>query len=372
MLRGLDDFIKKPLAYRKKFLLNCEIQEKISAFYFHVKVLSKSAVIIYKSDYREMKPEDVILNRMWKQPLEEIPEILLKNPEVTEQMVGWTLSFFYFPVAKPLVIEYDLSEGWSYMLAFAVDEHKKPIDTSIIDLSVLSPKIRNRGYLLKDHTRIQEEKKLAEQAARENTIDSILSFISKLVAESPLHANMVAKSLEEAEGVVLRNGSDIYQVVYNRADIPTKDNRLSLEFFMHSFCSWLRETDYTDLVKSSYVKSVCNLFYAFKRDWLSDEEKMRSFKYYNIQPEDLEAPTFGYYPGTCYDMIPHMLVRDMCMKDKMCDNMFKILVNALKKKKNMSRGESMLITDEDVEAWNTCVKFIKNYTNPMLYLNSRK
>ena len=117
MLRGLDDFMKKPMAYKKKFLYNCTIQEKVSAFYFHVRVLSETRVKVYKSDYKEIKVEDVVLNKMWKAPTEEIPEILLKNPEIASQMIGWTLSFFYFPVEKPLVVEYDLSEGCNRIVA---------------------------------------------------------------------------------------------------------------------------------------------------------------------------------------------------------------------------------------------------------------
>jgi len=371
MLRGLDDFMRKPMAYKKKFLYNCYIQEKVSAFYFHVRILSANRVIVYKSDYKEIKVEDVVLNKMWKDPVEEIPEMFLKNPEISLQMVGWTLSFFYFPVAKPLVVEYDLSEGWKYMLAFATDEHKVPVDISKIDLSIISPLIRSKSYLLKGSSRSDREKAYIDQVLRENTVDAVLKWIEKTIEKSEQESkNMIASSLNNSEGVVLRWKKDIYQVVYNSLEEETKDNRLSLEFFIHSFCQWLSETEYEELVKSTYLASVCSLFCEFKKSWLDDKEKMKTFNYYNIKAEDLEAPTFGYYPGTCYDLIPNKLVREWCIKDKMDDNMFKILLNGLKKPRRNSN--SMLVSEEDTIVWNGCVKMIKSYTNPLGYLNNKK
>lgn len=374
MLRGLDDFMKKPQAFKKKFLTNCEIQEKISAFYFHVRVLSETTVIVYKADYQEIKPEDVIMNKMWREPLEEIPEILLKHPEVTRGLIGYTLSFFYFPVAKPLVVEYDLTEGWKYMLGFAADARKKPVSLEPIveKLSSVSSLIRPRGYVLrKASDRTPVEKATITDAVKSGDISDIFLVIESLIESSSMKGNLVAKTVKESEGIVLRWKGDIFQIVYSKVDRTTKDNRLSLEFFMHSFCRWLDSSDYTDLISSSYVKSVCNLFYEFKKQWLSDESKMISFNYYNIKAEDLEAPTFGYYPGTCYDLIPHKLVRDMCMKDKLYDNMLKILLNALKKPRKKLASESMLMTDNDIDAWNACVKFIRSYTNPISTLNKK-
>lgn len=375
MLRGLDDFLKKPKAYKKRFLLNCEIQEKVSAFYFHVRILSESKVVVYKSDYKEIKQEDIILNKMWKDPVEEIPEILFKNPDVTKQMIGWTLSFFYFPTEKPLVVKYDLSGWWKYLLAFATDEKRRPVDidsiSDWIDLSNYSSLVRHKGYTLKDEERTEEDKKLVEQALRADTVDSMLQWIEKIVDSSDKKTNMIASSLQEAEGVVLRWKGDIYQVVYNSPKRDVKDNRLSLEFFIHSFCRWLRENEWQEQVKSTYVNTVCSLFYCYWKAWMSDKKKLEVFKYYNIKAEDLESPTFGYYPGTCYELITHKQVRELCMNDPLLDNMFKILLNALKKTKTMREG-SMLVSEDDIRVWNDCVAFIKKYANPLEFLNTKK
>lgn len=367
MLRGLDDFILKPTQYKTKFLTNCIIEEKVSAFYFHVKILSKTVIKIYKSDYKEISQEDLIMNKMWKDPYIEIPQILFNNPEVLDQMIGWTLSFFYFPVEKPLLVEYDLSEGWKYMLAFAVDERKKPIDISDIDMSLISTLFRSKPYILKDNKRTEEEKHAIKDAVKTNDVGVLIDLIEDLIDKSDKNSNMLANSLQEAEGLVLRWKGDIYQVVYNAPNEKVKDNRLSFEFFIHMFCQWLKSTDYTECLSHSYIKSVCNLFYCFKKGWLDDNGKDLLLSYYNINPEDLEAPTFGYYSGTYFELIPHKLVREWCMKDKMYDNMFKILLNALKKTRNPSKS-SMLVTEEDTKEWNLCVGNIKKYTRP-LYFN---
>lgn len=367
MLRGLDDFILKPTQYKTKFLTNCIIEEKVSAFYFHVKILSKTVIKIYKSDYKELSQEDLIMNKMWKDPYIEIPQILFNNPEVLDQMIGWTLSFFYFPVEKPLLVEYDLSEGWKYMLAFAVDERKKPIDISDIDMSLISTLFRSKPYILKDSKRTEEEKHAIKDAVKSNDVGVLIDLIEDLIDKSDKNSNMLANSLQEAEGLVLRWKGDIYQIVYNAPNEKVKDNRLSFEFFIHMFCQWLKSTDYTECLSQSYIKSVCNLFYCFKKGWLDDNGKDLLLSYYNINPEDLEAPTFGYYSGTYFELIPHKLVREWCMKDKMYDNMFKILLNALKKTRNPSKS-SMLVTEEDTKEWNLCVGNIKKYTRP-LYFN---
>lgn len=379
MLRGLDDFMKKPQQFKRKFLTNCEIQEKVSAFYFHARILSETTVILYKSDYQEIKPEDVIMNKMWREPIEEIPEILLKHPEVTRGLIGYTLSFFYFPVGKPLIVDYSNTDTWNgvwkYMLGFAVDEkrHSLPLDDITKRLSSITPLVRSRGYILrKSNDRTPVEKANISDMVKTGDVGDVLSLIEDLIDNSDQRENILAKSVQDTEGIVLRWRGDIFQIVYNKSSKETKDNRLSLEFFMHQFCQWLSSTDYTDLIKQSYVKSVCNLFCEFKKQWLNDEEKMTSFKYYNISAEDLEAPTFGYYPGTCYDLIPHKLVREMCMRDKMCDNMLKILLNALKKPRKMPSSGSMLMTDGDIESWNNCVKFIRSYTNPIAALNKKR
>lgn len=372
MIRGLDDFIKNTSKYKKNFLMNCSIYEKISAFYFHVKIVSPAIQILYKSDYHRIMTEDIIMNKMWKDPMIDIPNMFISHPDFTNKHIGWTFSFFYFPVNNPLVVEYDLNGKWKYMLGYVCDNNGNQIDINenLIDFNtnLFNDLCVPFSYKQWDSSLMTvHEKTLINEAIRENTIDGYIKLIERLVNESPKKNLLIPgrKDLSRAEGLILRNDKDIYQIVYNTSRRTVSDNRLSLEFFLHMFCCYLKETDYINLIRENYIKSVCILFNDFRNNWMTEKNNQDKFSYYNITAEDLESPTFGYYPGTCYDMIPHHSVRELCKKDKMSDNMFKILLNGLRKRRN-TKSSSMLMSEEDNMIWNDCVESIKKITKPVI------
>ena len=89
---------------------------------------------------------------------------------------------------------------------------------------------------------------------------------------------------------------------------------------------------------------------------------MQLLKFYNIKPSDLESPTFGYYGGTFYELIPVKAVRELCQKEPFWDNVFKILLNGMKKEKKFTPND-LILTKEDVKTWNTLVGVFSMYDN---------
>lgn len=352
-IKNFNGLTEKPVPYIRKFLETCSINEKISAFYFHVKIVSKNSVGLYRANHTAMLREDIILNSMWKTPAEDFNIILCSHPDFMNDYVGYTFSFFYMPVEQPLGVKYH--SGFRYILSYVKDAqgHTDETKETAERLVALSDLISDNGTVVCDETRSISQKKELDSILKhtgnyDDYIDKLQSFVvNSLVDKSLLHS-------DEPEGFILKSREGLWQIPMNEPEIVTEQpiGRISLEFFMHLFCEYLSQNDYAEHITNSYVKSVCMIFIDF-----CNHIDMKSFDYYNIKAENLASPTFGYYSGTCYELIPVRKVREMCTKSPMYDNMFKILLNGLRRRRKSGTG-SVLLSDKDIEAWNKCSQLI--------------
>lgn len=104
MIKDIKDISKKSKAFIRAFINNCEIEEKIDAHYINVEIISKDTIKIKKSNNKEIDRTDLILNRMWGNVLTTWNYIKIANYEWFNSHIGYTISMFYFPTAKPISI----------------------------------------------------------------------------------------------------------------------------------------------------------------------------------------------------------------------------------------------------------------------------
>ncbi len=374
MIKSLDDIRKRGKEYQRRFLEGCMMTEKVNAFVFHVKVISVKAVRISKGNHKDISTEDIILNSMWRNPIKEIREIFISDPNFMRNHLGEVFSFFYFPVSNPLGTEYK-NEGFRYVLSFVRDKNGKPLSPSRImeiqqHLSVLSDELvcpygiymRLNGFDFEGHMDIHFafDRYMKSELSAKEFVKEILERNACTDMRGWLDDRILAEKPSEAEGYLFRYGNDVYQVIMKepiRRNVP--DNRLSFEFFIHDFCAFLWDDDgwREQMHSTNYVKNVCTLFLRYTDMYYNRD----TFDSYGVKAEDLMSPSNGYYGGTCYDYIPNTKVREMCMNDPMMDSIFKVLLNGLRKTRKMS-SEGMLILKEDNDRWNDCVRRIDALT----------
>lgn len=373
-IKNISKLMEKSASYQKGFLENCHIYEKIASFYFHVKIKNKNTLVFYKSNNKEIEYDDLILNKMWNTPIEDFTKMFLSDKEFMEKCVGFTFSFFYFPVSNPLGIDYSDGQGelsYRYILDHITLPNKNTHSVGYVDEFKKIDKnslIRPIGICLKDSNRTVDEKKSLNESIRSRKNENILKFIYSLIDTEKL----CAPSIQKAEGFILKTDTDVYQIINNSDnEYEVKNNRLALEIFVHSFVDFLNKTEYTDcFVSNNYTINVCHIFLKYKK-WFEENDNAKFFKFYNIKSDDLESPTFGYYGGTFFDLIPVKSVRELCQQEPFWNNVFKILLNGLKKEKKHTPND-LILSSDDIKIWNTLVGVFAVYSNISRTLNLQK
>ena len=349
MIKTFEQLFKMPESYRTEFLENCTFSEKIAAFYFHVKILSDNLIKFYKSDHQEIRNEDIILNRMWQIPIHDFTRIFLTHPEFTKKYIGYTFSFFFFPVPKPFFIEY--KDSFRYVIANIQDKHKKQVNPDTVNLHDLSNLIRNNSVNITDKKRNFTAESLSTP---DSTVKSILNFFH----DNDTPESCCKDNYDNAEGIIMRWKGNNYQIILNSPidkEKMLKVNRLPLEYILKDFARYLKnpENNCTKLLEDNDpIKNICNLFSGYMQS--------ADFNYYKISAEDLKSPNFGYYAGTGYDLIPSAQVRKACRENMLADNIFKVILNAMRRQHKMNKTH-MILNSKELDIINKFSKILYGY-----------
>lgn len=354
MIKKIEALFDKSIKNARDFLSTCTVSEKISAFYIHVIVVSGNCIRVCKADYKEIRIEDVILNRMWSYPTDDFLKLFLQHDDLM-QYTGYTFSFFYLPVSKPFNVEY--RNGIRYILSFVKDKDGKSVDTRKFDLNAYDGRIKKGGIILHDCNRSPAERK--KIALMTNYKEGYNFIMNDLIGEH--NENISCRERKDCEGFILKSGKSDYQILQNETyPDRTKMNRLPMEFVMHDFSRFLSSfPSWTDFIAGNdYSTNVSLLF----NEYVSKYIDRSGYEFYNIKSSDLEAPEFGYYGGTGFEFIPVDRTRKICRQSKLYENIYKILLNGLKRRKKFSSKGMTIMTENDISAWNRCVSLImKNF-----------
>ena len=377
MIKDIEEI--RELGYKNAvaFLEDCQVFEKLDMFYFKMKVVSKSSVLFFKANNKEIKAEDIILASMWKEPIDLLSKVFLSNQEILKKFIGYTFGFFYLPCEKPLRVSYETlynKNKVKYIISDIFDSQGKKIeyeeDSSIKNSLVFAfkdiPQVWTFGIRLFDpNEKLTFDKKALWQVfnkkAKNISIKEILwETLANRYSQSLKEQIFLADSMPE--GIIFKNGYRLYQMILNQEYKQEKlpNSKIGMEVILTLFAKWSLTNDYNDLITTNYVDTVCGLYEAFMSN--------ADFSLYNISAEELEAPTFGYYSGICYDLIPSKRTKELCHQSKFNENVFKILLNGLRRQK--VKDSYQYLTDEYKEVWNQLVKTIQistmaNYSLPL-------
>ena len=91
-IKNITKLMEKSYSYQKGFLENCFIYEKISSFYFHVKIKNRNTLVFYKANNKEIEFNDLLLNKMWNTPIQDFTKMFLSDKEFVEKCVERTFN----------------------------------------------------------------------------------------------------------------------------------------------------------------------------------------------------------------------------------------------------------------------------------------
>lgn len=336
------------------------IEEKIDAFYIHVKMLYPgNRIEISRRNHQVLTQKDFILNRMWQSCSVDLYSEIAKAREETKKFfAGYEFGMFYFPVDTPLRTSY-LSGHPKFLISKIYDSEShdvinrfkengedwnKLVDLflkNVDDFLMFNPMskefvdILNKDHSLKDW-KFETICKLCWK-----------EFPGALLSRDP-------------EGFILRTANrKIYQIKNPDGKYLFKsdmNSRVSFEIILNTFVKFIETSsdNYQDMIGKNYVKSVCNLFERF----IEYIEKNKELEKYFIGEEDIKNPYVGYEGGLNVEMIPSMKTRNLCQENKIYANVFKILLANLCQKKKYE--QMYVMTEAAIQKWNELAAIMKS------------
>lgn len=332
----------------EKFLRQCKIEEKIDAYYVSIKIMSRSMLKFYKGNREEISREDLILNSMWSSLIKDWNMFRQANESWFSSHVGYSVNVFYLPVRKPMLTEY--INGVRYIVASVTETSgtRTPVSASDFDMT------KEFGITFqKDVVKYRDaDYKEVARKIKENP-DDAASIISDEIIDWT-GSDIFADSFPE--GFVLRyNSKQIYQMTFSESSARNvRAEKSQYEYLLTDFIRWWEQNSkVAGLVYGDYIKSVCDVF-----NFYIENEKETSKIKDNIETESLEAPCFGERFPMCYKYVPSEKTVELCMEDPLYENIFKILLVNLKRKKKIEH--CVLMDKRSVEKWNDIAGFFIN------------
>ena len=112
---------------------------------------------------------------------------------------------------------------------------------------------------------------------------------------------------------------------------------------------------FQNYISNNYVTSVCNIFNAYINYWISNSNIEKE-----IDAEDIQAPNTHDYEIN-YSYIPSIQTKSYCMSNKLYENIFKVMLANLYKKKNINY--CIYLNKQQAEDWNSIVNIIMLHTD---------
>ena len=325
------------------------IEEKIDANFLYVKILHKTRIELYKKNKEKLQQRDFILNNEYFECYRFILETFSKNVD-TESLVdyyGYTLGFYYFHDNTPLGVTYHIPASPFFLIMKAYDSIGKEVSLDNRDLTNIFGNLENFKVFWP----------LEKRSGHKN--DFILrdkwdydSLVSEYSAKNSLYA-------DQPEGFIVRNNKGkLFQIKNpHKKEEEIKPKRIPYEYVLKSFLKFVYdEESFSDLAElfkwNTYVSGVCVLFEKF----IEYAEKEDIFSEGFIIAEDLKIPSRKIYT-LLYDLIPLLKTKMLCQKSKLYEEILKILLANLDKKKTT---KNMVFLDKnDISKWNNIVNLTK-------------
>lgn len=324
MINNISNLFKQPEDKQKEFFYNCEVEEKIAAYKFSVKIINLTNYKFYKGS-KEITQDLVILNKIWETLIKDWTVYFINNPDIVKKYIGCIFYGFYFPDKSPLneSFKYNIN-GKKYLIHSLVNWKKKDCFEKLesSDLYEVQERFSLKNYTINNYS---------------DLINILNSF--KKYAEGNVY------------GWVLKYKKEKYQIQTIDA-VHYDSNKVPLELMMIDFIDYLNKTEYDNFITDNYVLSICNLF----EDYILNKNCHLETKY-KLVDSDLEAPYYGKYFGMSYNYIPSEKTRALCIQNKLYENVFKIMLANFKRYKDFSG--SAILNKKKIYQLNSFIKYIK-------------
>lgn len=326
-IKNIHSIKDKSSKFQDWFLNGCTIEEKIDGHFVTMQIVSKNTLKFFKANKNKITRSDMILNSMWKDLVLDWNILMFSNRGYVEKHIGWKFNMFFLPFKKSINTEY--KEGIKYIIS-SIEFNGKKMDVQHDFFDKIE--IKNNMIVPQLHN-IRNENKIH----LENIDDySQIDFVDK----SKIYASDVP------EGLIFRNKNELYKILYI-AQEKIQSRQCSYEWILKEFLNFAKKTDYVSMLTSSYCKSVCNLFEAFV-----DYADM-TYIQENVFTEELEAPYVGEKPKMNYEYIPSERTKVICKSNMLYENIFKILLANLQRRKNWKKSE--FLSKQQCEELNTII-----------------
>lgn len=343
MIKDIKDISKKSKAFIRAFINNCEIEEKIDAHYINVEIISKDTIKIKKSNNKEIDRTDLILNRMWGNVLTTWNYIKIANYEWFNSHIGYTISMFYFPTAKPISIQYKPNVSYLIDRITYNNEEVKNIENLLKNLKFFDNfNVKIKQKLKKSKTQMEYIKNL------ELTDDTDYTELFMGMIDD----DNICWAEDIPEGYIFKWKKNNYQILFSKPE-KIEIEKSSYEFLLCDFIAYTKNCNYIDKIGTSYVKSVCALF----NDYILNYEKINHNVEHNINPENIKNPYLGDQQQIGYDFIPDSVTENLCKESELYENIFKVLLANLRKGKDDTH--CIYMNRRQVADWNMITKNIK-------------
>lgn len=313
------------------------IEEEINASYLTAKVDSKVKITFYKKN-KKIQQKDFILNG-WLIRLNEdfIKLISSCKEEELKLIIGSSIEFFFIPNRSGIYSEYE--GNYAYIIRRIKNHMNEEIFSQDIHNNIIENLFNNELFICYHYLDL---KKI--------TYTSIYYFddLKKIYKSECLNKNPY--------GFIIRNRNNIYKIK-NPESQRFSDfmSEVPLEGVLSEFLKTFTYEDLEELSKnfsSNYVMNVCIIFINFIQKRKDDPHFLKG-----ISPEDLNPPYIGEIPPIGLSMIPSPMVKQLCKESLMYENIFKILLNSLSKKKR----RFLFLNDEKLDLFNKMIRLIESF-----------
>lgn len=325
------------------------IEEKIDANFLYVKIFHKNRIELYKKNKEKLQQRDFILNNGYFECYRFILESLSKNPNIDSlvKYYGHTLGFYYFHDETPLGVTYHIPTTPFFLISRCYnDTHEEIKLTNSILVEIFNDPSHFKVFSPLDKIDKDQNNFITKEKWNYDTL--VKEYKEKLYANEP-------------EGFILRNvKGKLFQIKnpYTK-NIQQDKRRIPYEYVLKNFIKFIYDEESSrpieELFKwNSYVLAVCTLFEEFIDYAIKNDILVEGF----ITPEDLENSSMKKYEME-FNLIPSIKTRSLCHESKLYEQVFKILLANLDKKKTT---KNMVFLDkDDIMKWNSIVNLSKVY-----------
>lgn len=291
------------------------VYEKLDMVYFKLHI-TEDGCIVRNSKGKEINRIDVITNSVYREIIRFVDAF---DKEGAYSKYGeMSAGFFYLPVHKTRVIEYNGIEENTFILSDYYVSRKSFRDDEKFELYVGSGFNFISGWNGKIGPYIGKIK-LGDWFDK---YDNSVSLIHTIFNQLGLDKSVSGNSVSDIEGIILRDKSSVYEILMNdtRPYIEASSKLIYRDTLLESFIHTITDEKRNSILNSN--KDFENKIYDLFLEYVDTTDFFTTMWF---EEEDFVPPIDGYIGDIAYDMVPP-IVAMVCRKNPVYKNVLRILL----------------------------------------------